>query len=253
MERILKLPGAVNLRDFGGYAAADGRRVRRGRLFRSGTLAHLSGDAQEALLEMGIEVICDLRRQNELDHEPTPFPDHRPRRVHLPIEAGNSQALREQMHRVRTDPGQVVAFMTALNRELARDCAAQFGQMVQALLEAGDAAFLVHCSAGKDRTGFGAALILSLLGVPRETVVEDFLLSNTAIDFENRAWPQLAKIWPDLDKEVARGLSAVHRVYIDAALDEIDTRFGSFERYARLGLGLDEAAHARLRDRLLTG
>ena len=82
MKRIIEIPGAINLRDFGGYLTSDGRRVRSGVLFRSGMLAQLTADGQSALRELGIGVICDLRRDEERALEPTPFPAHDPLQVH---------------------------------------------------------------------------------------------------------------------------------------------------------------------------
>ncbi|MGE0383539.1 MAG: tyrosine-protein phosphatase [Gammaproteobacteria bacterium] len=251
MNRILNLPGAVNLRDFGGYETADGRRIRAGRLLRSGTLANLTESARKALLDHGVAVICDLRRDNEIEQEPTPFPGDHPRRVRVPIEPGNSRAHAEEDGRIPSDPAQVAAFMVALNRELARDCVHQYRRVIGALIGAGESTFLLHCSAGKDRTGFGAAVILRLLGVPRETAVEDFLLSNDAVDFEAWAWPQLTRILPGVDKEVGRSLSSVRREYLEAAFDEIDAHWGGFERYVREGLQIDPSDVDHLRGRLL--
>ena len=97
MKRILEIPGAINLRDFGGYTTADGRRVRSGVLFRSGMLAQLTIDGQTALRELGIGLICDLRRDAERSLEPTPFPVHDPLQVQISIDPDNGVKLREAM------------------------------------------------------------------------------------------------------------------------------------------------------------
>src|SRR4249920_839455 len=103
MKRIIEIPGAINLRDFGGYETSDGRRVRSGVLFRSGMLAQLTADGQSALRDLGIGVICDLRRDAERTLEPTPFPVHDPRQIHVSIDPDHAVKLREALEFDRLD------------------------------------------------------------------------------------------------------------------------------------------------------
>src|SRR5689334_21135875 len=103
MKRIIDVPGAINLRDFGGYETSDGRRVRSGMLFRSGMLAGLTEEGQSALRALKIALICDLRRDEERTIDPTPFPAHDPRQVHVSIDPGSGIALREELARTSVD------------------------------------------------------------------------------------------------------------------------------------------------------
>ncbi len=251
MKRIIDVAGAINLRDFGGYETRDGRRVRTGVLYRSGMLAGLTADGQAALRLLNVGLICDLRRDDERTIDPTPFPSHDPRQVHISIDPGSGIALREEMARTSVDVAGRVRYMIEINRELVRDHAAEYRRVFDALWSAGDAGFLIHCAAGKDRTGFGVAAIQLALGVPREIVIEDYLLTNQAIDFEGFILPRLRENYGEIDIEAAKALSGVRLDYILAALDEVDARFGSFDAYLERILGIDAARRAALQDRYL--
>jgi protein-tyrosine phosphatase len=251
MKRILDLPGSVNLRDFGGYSTSDGARVRVGLLYRSGMLAELTPAAQSQLRSLGIGVICDLRRPQEREQEPTPFPAHDPRQVHIEIDPDSAVLLREALADSVLDVRERINFMIQINRELVRSHTAEYRRVFEALESSGTAGFLIHCAAGKDRTGFGVAAIQLALGVPRETVIEDYLLTNEAMDFERFILPRLKSNYGDIDVETARALSGVRAEYIHAALAELDDTFGSFDAYLHEGLGIDARRRAALRDRFL--
>ena len=250
-KRILDFPGAVNLRDFGGYPTRDGGRVRVGLLYRSGILAELTPAGQQQLRALGIGVICDLRRPEERELEPTPFPVHDPRRVHVEIDPDSAVRLREALVGSVLSVAERIRFMVEINRELVRMHTAEYRRVFEALESSGTRGFLVHCAAGKDRTGFGVAAIQLALGVPRETVIEDYLLTNEAMDFERFILPRLKANYGDVDVEAARVLSGVRAEYIHAALDEVDATFGSFDNYLQDALGIDARRRAALRDRYL--
>jgi protein-tyrosine phosphatase len=252
--RKIGLTGAVNLRDFGGYATADGRTVLRGRLFRSGSLAHLTEDAQQAFGHLGIRLICDLRRPEEQRDEPTPFPPDAPRRLEIPIDPGSAIAMRAQLARATLALQDRIEFMVEINRELAREHADDYARMFEGLLELDGGGFLVHCAAGKDRTGFACALILHALGVPEETVLEDYLFTNEAMDFEGYMMPRLlARYGADAipDREAVMALAGVRPEYLRAAYQAIEAEFEGVEHYVERAVGLDAAARETLRSRLL--
>ena len=128
-ERTLMLPGAVNLRDFGGYATEDGRAVRRHRLYRSGSLAHLSDEGTRAFAELGIGLICDLRREEEKEEEPSPIFRHSPRQLDIPIFPGSALRMHDQGDPARMTLAERIDFMVSVNRELARDHAEDYARM----------------------------------------------------------------------------------------------------------------------------
>ncbi|MFW6092624.1 MAG: tyrosine-protein phosphatase [Pseudomonadota bacterium] len=253
-ERTIPLPGAVNLRDFGGYTTEDGRRVRRRRLFRSGTLTHLSEEARARFSELNVDLICDLRRPDEKSREPTPFPYHAPRRLEIPIDPGSATAMRERLAMDGLSLKERIDFMVGINRDLARDHAEDYARMFEALLELDDGAFLVHCSAGKDRTGFACALILHSLGVDEETVLEDYLLTNEAMDYEGYVLPRMAAHFERSetpDREAVMALAGVRPEYLRAAFDAIEAEFEGVEHYIERAVGLDAAARELLRSRFV--
>ena len=253
-ERTLTLEGAVNLRDFGGYDTRHERPVRRGRLFRSGSLARLPDTSQQALLRLGVGLICDLRGAPEKEAAPTPFPPHAPRRMEIPIDPGSAARLYRELGRSRLSLKQSIDFMVNINRELARDHADDYARMFEGLMALGDSGFLVHCSAGKDRTGFACALILHALGVPRETVLEDYLLTNQALDFDGHILPMLTERYgapPDMDREAIMAVAGVRVEYLEAAIEAIEAEFEGVEQYLERAVGLDRAAREVLCSRLL--
>jgi protein-tyrosine phosphatase len=251
MKRIIDAPGAINLRDFGGYETNDGQRVRARALYRSGMLAGLTDAGRAAVRALDLGLICDLRRDDECTAEPTPFPAHDPRRVQISIDPGSGIALREEMARTNVGLESRIRYMVEINRELVRDHVTEYRQMFDALGSMGGGAFLVHCAAGKDRTGFGVAAILFALGVPRETIVEDYLLTNDAMDFEGFILPRLKGAYGEIDIEAAKALSGVRLDYIEAALAEVDATYGSFDGYLEGALGVDARRRAALRARYL--
>jgi len=252
MDRVVDLAGAVNFRDFGGYATADGARVRRGVLFRCGHLAGLTDAGRAHFAGLNIRVVCDLRRPDERQADPSAVP-HVTRRVEIPIDPASASMLRDSLADGRLDVEQRVRFMRTITAELTRSHGHAYALMFRALEQHAPGGFLVHCTAGKDRTGVGAALILLALGVPREVVMEDYLLTNEVIDFENFLLPRLrASLGSDeVDLAAARILSGVRREYLDAAFLEMERSCGSVDAYLEKSLGLDPPRRAELREHFL--
>ena len=251
MERVVDIPGSINLRDFGGYESRFGGRVRKGVLFRSGMMSDLDSEAQQQLLDLGIELICDLRHDYERRSEPTPFPASNPRTVHIPIDPGSHIATHANKFIDVMDNAARRAFMVSINRDLATDHATDYRQVFDLLLNL-DRGFLIHCTAGKDRTGFGAAIILLALGVSRETVFEDYLFTNVVMDFESFNLPRLQQRFGDhLTLEDAREISGVREEYLEAALAEVERLHVSLENYFIEALGLNNSNLERLREKYL--
>ena len=254
--RILRFDGAVNLRDFGGYAAEDGGQVVRGRLFRCGTLADLTDAGKRAFAALDVQLICDLRRADEKAAEPTPELAGAPSRLEIPIDPGSAAAMRERLNDGGLTLKERIEFMVGINRDLASNHAEDYARMFERLLELEDGAFLVHCSAGKDRTGFACALILHALGVSEVTVLEDYLLTNEALDYEGYVLKRIrSRLWTDLeaDRESTMALFGVRPEYLRSAYAAIAAEFEGVEHYLEQAIGLDSAARERLRSRYVVG
>jgi protein-tyrosine phosphatase len=244
-KRHVVLDGAHNFRDLGGYATSDGRHVKWGLLYRSDNLAELSEDDLEKLKGLGIELVCDFRSAGEKAEEPDRLPATDPPAV-LPLEIGAesflASDLRERIASGDLEGLDLRAMMIEGNRQFATTFAPQYAAMFERITQAANLPALVHCTAGKDRTGFASALILSVLGVPRETVMEDFLLSNhyTAAAAEQRLWMiELYSLFR-ADRDALRPLFGVEPAYLEAAFDAIDAQHGGLDAFRRGALGLDD-------------
>ncbi len=240
----------MNFRDFGGYATEDGGLVKRGKLFRCGSLANIPEHAHAAFADLDIGVICDLRRDDEVENGPTPTTEPFSVRVHIPIAPGSSPQLMSSFQ----DPNQThldrVTFMREITREIARDHVASYRKLFKELMEV-ENGFLLHCSAGKDRTGFGAAMIQRALGVSMTDIVSDYLLTNSAEELFEYMLPRfLERFGEDADEKSLRIIAGVREEYLTAALQEVLDHFGSYEGYLDAA-GLDQHARKALKSRLV--
>jgi protein-tyrosine phosphatase len=180
--RRLPLEGQNNFRDLGGYRTADGKYVRWGLLYRSGQLANLTEKDYEYLQPLGIRLVCDFRADDERSRQTTHWPGDAPEFLSTPIgmDASGRNTRTDELKKLlveQANPEQMRAFMKSVYPDMPVVAAPQFQRIFGRLLSA-QGASMVHCSAGKDRTGVFSALLLLTLGVPRETVIEDYLLTN---------------------------------------------------------------------------
>jgi len=245
-ERFIPMEGGRNLRDMGGYAAADGRTVRWRTLYRSGSLGRIAGTGPAVLAGLGLGAIVDLRSNSE-----------RAKDSHAAFTAAaRSYWARDydysgaDLQRRFADPASATAeggraMMIDAFRALPGEQAASYAMLFARLLDC-DGPLLFKCSAGKDRTGLAAALVLTALDVPHETVLEDFLLSRVAPGMESLA-AAMEGIIPAA--QLAHMIS-VEPAYLDSAWAAIRAEHGSVERYLA-ALGVGPAETDRLRDRLL--
>lgn len=260
-DRLLQFEGVYNFRDFGGYASAHGGAVKRGRLYRSAHLARATEGDHARLRDMGIAVVADLRRTEERRLEPSAWAEGEaggPRVIACDLGERSSlpphlQFLKETG---RLDEDSVRAYMISVYERLPFEERHQslFSQTLCALAE-GEAPLLVHCAAGKDRTGVLCALILTTLGVSREDVFEDYDLTNrnAAIDgiLEQAAQRFSAKLERDITPDQLRPMIGVDAEYLEAALDAITREVGTVERYLETALGAGAESVAAMRAHLL--
>ena len=250
-RRHVAMDGAPNFRDLGGYATEDGHHVRWGLFFRSEDLSKLSDADLERVRALGIRLVCDFRGADERAAAPDRLPAVDPPAVaelQISDPSFSAKALRESL---RSGDAQVDlrAVLIEANRLFATRFAPQYAAMFDRLTRPENLPALVHCTAGKDRTGFASALVLRVLGVPMETVGEDFLLTNhyTAEKIEHTLWTIRVVSLFRVDPERIRPALGVEPAYLDAAFAEIDSRWGSFDAYRREALGLDDERVAAFR------
>lgn len=221
-DRLIPIEGTSNVRCVGAYLTTDGRRIRRARVYRSANLDALSAGGRTRFDQLGLGTIVDFRGVNEAAAAPMDFAPGV--RVHAPIEPTVAEELRRRREIKPLTPAVAAEVMEQTYRWYALERHDAFAQVFRRLLEEGDKPLLFHCAAGKDRTGVAAALLLSILGVPRAVVVADYLLSN------DHYVPKALTIseFPD---EVRAAIVKVQPSFLNAALDTIEGRWGTVERY----------------------
>lgn len=256
MSRLLPFDAIDNFRDYGDYATAAGRRVRPGRLFRSAHHARAS-DADLARLEaLRVRTVVDLRRPGERRHQPSRRPDGA---ACVVIESDHDDG-GEAPHITFLKTSDLTeasgrAFMYAAYRRLPFEPPHLdlFSRYFRALGEA-DGPLLIHCAAGKDRTGLLAALTHHLLGVSRDDMVEDYLLTNRAVDLDARA-PDIARQLHALTGRTASHAAVVAFMgvapdFLDVAFRAVEAEHGSLDAYLERALGVDAALRDRIGERL---
>jgi len=248
---LLPLEGGFNLRDMGGYATADGRSVRRGMLYRSGVMSMLTEADERYLAGLGIATVCDLRRPGERRRDPTRWCEPAGVFYWSRDHDASSGVLGELLRGEVRDAAGMRAKMLALYRDILVDHAPSY-QFLFDRLAAGRVPLLFNCSAGKDRTGIAAALILSALGVSRETIVEDYLLTNVHADFTRLigGWREAADPYASVDPDILRPLFAADADYLTVAFDSLDRDHGGIDSYLA-AIGVDAPVRARLQALLL--
>jgi protein-tyrosine phosphatase len=236
---ILRVSSVSNFRHFGGYAGYGGRHVLGQRIFRSDHLGGVTADDARQLAALGLSRILDFRGVAERTAAPCALPGVT---VHsLPIEPTIVQKLNDLIaagHELT--PAEVVALMQDTYRGFVRNNTHRFAELFSHLLESNEPT-VFHCTAGKDRTGFAAALILRSLGVSAEEVMRDYLLTN-----ERLKAPDLSR--HGLAPEVHAVLWRVQPEFLDAAFEAVNEDYGGIEGYFREGLALREPEQERLRE-----
>lgn len=247
-QRRLLLDGAPNIRDLGGYPTLDGSTTRWKKLLRGGRLSGLTPSDQHLLSAYEIKIICDFRNANEYQQDVTKLSQQSNAVIHnLSISPGNQQSIVDIS---LINANDMARWMQQLNRELALNHSQRFRQMFELLLNTNGGAFLFHCSAGKDRTGFAAALILSALDVPRSTIMEDYLLTAQyyppagELDYLTNKY---AADNPDVDLELFATLTSTRREFLDAALNAVDEHYGSINNYLETEIGLNAQKRRQLK------
>ncbi|MFT4047877.1 MAG: tyrosine-protein phosphatase [Solimonas sp.] len=247
-RRAPPLQGGRNFRDLGGYRAGAGRRVRWGRLYRSGSMAGLTAGDCEYLSGLGIRWICDLRTTSEREAAPNAWHDGAPLCWSRDY-AMSLGDLRRFFGDGPTSAAQMREMMLAVYRQLPFEQAPAYRELF-ARLAGGDLPLIINCTAGKDRTGIAAALILGALGVQREAIVEDYMLTNALLAAQPPSGA-LHRRLGHLPANVVRAVLGSDADYLEAAFSAIDERHGSVGTYLREALCVDADALAAIRRELL--
>lgn len=250
--RIVDLDGGHNFRDIGGYETSEGRRVRMGLVFRSGSLADLTAEDQDRVARLGIKVICDLRSNRERETRPSRWPES----AAVDLWARDHESsVGELLHALRAPgmtAGGIRERMIDIYRKLPYEQADSYRQLFKRIAE-GPLPLMFHCSAGKDRTGVAAALLLTILGVPRDTIIEDYLLTERFFESCCRMVfrDPTADRFREVDSGVWEPMLRAERVYIETMFEILKGNHGSVGAYLRDVLGADETSRAAIRSKLV--
>jgi len=241
--RDLGLASDPNLRDVGGYRTTDGQWVRMGTVYRSQALSLSTADLA-TVNTLGITTDYDLRTSSEIAQAADVVP------------AGATYKNLDVMADISltptlTTPASAEAYMQQLEQFFVTDANARagFGTLLTGIADS-KGATLFHCTAGKDRTGWATAVLLTLLGVPQNTVMQDYLLSNTYY-YDSAAVQAELKAMPAAEATVYAPMLQVQASYLQAGLDQVTASYGSMDNYAVHGLGLSPQTIAKLRAKLL--
>jgi protein-tyrosine phosphatase len=250
-----------NLRDLGGYETTDGATVTSGLVYRSNQLSGISESDMNSLAELSLKVDYDLRTAEERNARPDELPDG-VEYVWLDVLADADQAGPAMLERLMLNPTEANAALgdgkaeegfKQSYRQFVSLPSAQtaFSQLFLSLGDEDKLPALFHCTTGKDRTGWAAAALLTLVGVPRDIVTEDYLRSN---DYIIPAYQHAidAFVAAGGDPAIPPAILGVKKEYLDAAFDEMETKYGTIEGYFSEGLGIDAAEQKALRDLYLS-
>ena len=249
-ERVLPLQKGINLRDAGGFHTQDGQMVRWGKLYRSGSLSRLTQVDQAYLERLGVRLVCDLRTTSERAKQPDKLPAY-PELVErpLPMESVDRWERLRGAYYVFFRKGQLDDFLLdGYQRVMVDGNAHIIGEIFQWLADPAQLPAVIHCTAGKDRTGLVNAMLLLTLGVPEETVLADYTLSNLFYDhFRAGIAADLKQIAPwGVPMDYLQDLLLVKAKTLQGSLDYVRQKYGSLDSYLRNQAGVSEETIAQL-------
>jgi len=261
----VRLTGQPNFRDLGGYKTSDGRTVKSGLIFRSGELPRLTDDDVQKLQNLGVKTVVNFLTDKEIKASGADRLPKNIKTIHLPIAGGDSGdgglAVVILDARRKADFSKVpVDLNPEIHRLIVREAKTQYAALLRSLADSEKRPLLFHCSHGVHRTGTAAAVVLSALGVPWESVRKDYLLSN---EFRKEEVARRLNQLRDLaaknqgiklaavDMTNIKAFYILQPTYIDASLDEAVKRHGSMRKYIRDGLKITDEEVKQLRDALL--
>lgn len=257
-ETLRKLPfqGSENFRDLGGYKTINGRAVKWGLIYRSDNLSELTPNDTLYLERLGLKRIVDFRSIKEREAAPDRIAPDSPitiEPVPITIAAADREFIETQLKAGTLQMHELPDMLITANRELVEQYTLIYRAWIQSILEPNGLPMLFHCTAGKDRTGFGAAIVLAALKVPMETIMADYMATNTyTADSINKTLTivNLSSFF-QADTEPLRSVLGVDKRFIKEAFKTIDKYYGSIDNYLEIGLGLTPAKQKQLQELLL--
>lgn len=256
-SRAVPLNSTLNTRDLGGYTGEGKRRVRWGLLYRSDSLAHLDDADLTSVAALQLATITDFRSQSERDAAPDRLPQQSPAIAYRTLAINNPavdvEALRSKFYTGELTPDELAA-LTDRTAYIYNDRLREnWGLWLKSLAEPGALPQMFHCTAGKDRTGFAVALVLLTLGVSKEDVMQDFLLSNDYLAPKiDRYLQQILANSPEgVDEQLLREILGVSPDSLEGAFAAMEANYDSIDGFIEQGLGIDATTRTKLQALLL--
>ena len=252
-HRLLPMDGAHNTRELGGYETTDGKSVKWGMLFRSDKLSDISKTDQVYLQNLGIKKIIDFRSKEEKKEDPDIIPKGI-NYIEMPISVdGAMRSKIESVLKGETNK-EVKSFLIDANKEFVSNYTGVYEEFLRNLID-DEGPALFHCTAGKDRAGFAAAITLIALGVSKEDVIQDYMKTNqfTQERIEEIIGQIELMTLYQTDAEILRPLLGVEREYIETAFQTAEKKYGSLEGFIRDGLNISDEDIQKLRNKFLEG
>jgi len=245
-QRKLPVRGAINCRDIGGYATSDGHHVKWNKIYRSAEISKLTEADLEEFQKRNISTVVDFRGVDESKRAPDRM---NPGTDYILCPAGSDSSLNDWRKSIMSLKSGGDSMMIAYYAK-TEFLAARYQPFFRKLINLpDDQSLLYHCTAGKDRTGIGTALLLYSLGVPYETILNDYLASNYYRTEENEKMVQSMVSGMHMNEEVAWSLASVKKEYLQATFDAIRKKYGSVDNFLRDEIGLDQSKIETLRSK----
>lgn len=250
-DRVIDLEGTSNTRDLGGYLTEDQRMIRSGQLIRSENLYKLTASDFEKLEEIGVKTVIDLRTVREHNREPTEWQgDNPPQFLHFPVGDHENDWFRKQSHMIRRNrftAKQSHEHMVDGYRMIANEGTPSYEKLMEVVLDESNWPILFHCNAGKDRAGVATTLILEAVGVDREVIMEEFLLTNELARTEKKSELVAKKLRNSGSSQRSRSPSAkawfpiigVQSEMLEAFYSTVEEDYGSMDGYLA-AIGVDQ-------------
>jgi protein-tyrosine phosphatase len=245
-ERRLPFRGVTNFRDLGGYPTTDGGRTRWGRVYRSDALHRFTPEDRRSYQALGLNAVYDLRGDQERDLHPNPFPSIQ---ISLLSRPADEALPSERPDRRDADAGEQM--LREMYGGILANAGPTFGQLLGGLAEPDSLPAVIHCTGGKDRTGMAAALLLDLLGVPREQVLDDYELTSRYRLRQHQTESYENMLAAGLAPEAAAAVLGCPRWTMAGALEELDDSYGGIDAYLTGPAGMTPATLERLRSALV--
>lgn len=245
--RSVSTDNVQNFRDMGGYLDDNDHMLKWGNIFRSGDLDRINDADRLRIKNLSINTIIDLRTSDEISTNAPVYPDAKI--IHIPIFAGDPKEIMERIKQGRMKKGDGMLFLQDIYLQFVDNDSEQFAQALDLFLDKKNYPILFHCTQGKDRAGFLAALLLAALDVPEETIMKDYMYTNDYVNIR-----ALASFANDLDTDAQEAITALlsaNELYLSVAFKKIKKEYGSIHKYMEEKLNFTTKKREKLKEIML--